>query len=142
VKYPFYDITAPFDIVIRSIFVHPVRMADIMPEIQTLSLSNVGSDLHTLQFGLFTNLMMPLIISSFFTVLSYVKGFVYLFNRVVLFVYKNMVYQYSGDAGRKYFPFFLYLFVFIASSNILGLMPNVFSLTSNLAITFFLSSVS
>jgi F-type H+-transporting ATPase subunit a len=41
--------------------------------------------------------------------------------------------------GRKYFPFFFYLFMFITFSNYIGIIPFSFTITSHLSITFALS---
>jgi ATP synthase subunit 6 len=41
--------------------------------------------------------------------------------------------------GRKYFPFFFYLFMFITFSNYIGIIPYSFTITSHLSITFALS---
>jgi len=40
-----------------------------------------------------------------------------------------------GDRGRPFLPFILTLFLFIATLNILGLMPGGFTVTSQLAVT-------
>ncbi|MCY1126825.1 F0F1 ATP synthase subunit A [Frigidibacter sp. RF13] len=50
------------------------------------------------------------------------------------FVYK-MVEDVTGHDGVKYFPYIFTLFVFIAFSNFLGLLPGAFTTTSHVAVT-------
>jgi F-type H+-transporting ATPase subunit a len=64
------------------------------------------------------------------------------FIYLVSFFNKSMIFPYLGKAGKKYFSFFLYLFLFILFCNLFGLMPGCIAITSNLTVTFFLSSVS
>lgn len=46
-----------------------------------------------------------------------------------------------GDAGKKYFPFILTLFVFILFCNVLGLVPYSFTPTSHIIVTFAMAAV-
>src|SRR5215472_774639 len=46
-----------------------------------------------------------------------------------------------GDAGKKYFPFVLTLFVFILFCNVLGLVPYSFTPTSHIIVTFAMARV-
>src|SRR4029453_19259104 len=46
-----------------------------------------------------------------------------------------------GDAGKKYFPFILTLFVFILLSNLLGMLPYSFTVTSHIIVTFAMAAV-
>jgi F-type H+-transporting ATPase subunit a len=48
----------------------------------------------------------------------------------------GMVRDNVGDAGKKYFPFVLTLFVFILFCNVLGLVPYSFTPTSHIIVTF------
>jgi len=48
----------------------------------------------------------------------------------------NMVRDNVGDAGKKYFPFVLTLFIFILFCNVLGLVPYSFTATSHIIVTF------
>src|SRR3954464_1176816 len=48
----------------------------------------------------------------------------------------GMVRDNVGDAGKKYFPFVLTLFVFILFCNLLGLVPYAFTPTSHIIVTF------
>lgn len=60
------------------------------------------------------------------------------FIEVYEFVY-GCVSLYLPKEGRIYFPFFYYLFLFIGLSNIIGILPYSFTITSHLSITFALS---
>jgi len=46
-----------------------------------------------------------------------------------------------GNAGKKYFPFILTLFVFILFCNVLGLVPYSFTPTSHIIVTFSMAIV-
>jgi len=48
----------------------------------------------------------------------------------------GMVRDNVGNAGKKYFPFVLTLFVFILFCNLLGLVPYAFTPTSHIIVTF------
>lgn len=50
------------------------------------------------------------------------------------FVYK-MVEDVTGKDGLKYFPYIMTLFLFVAMSNMLGLIPMSFATTSHIAVT-------
>lgn len=54
------------------------------------------------------------------------------------FIY-DIVYEYLNEEGKKFFPFFNYLFIFIVVSNIIGILPYSFTITSHLSITFSLA---
>ena len=53
----------------------------------------------------------------------------------------GMVRDNVGDAGKKYFPFVLTLFVFILFCNLLGLVPYAFTPTSHIIVTFAMAAV-
>jgi F-type H+-transporting ATPase subunit a len=53
----------------------------------------------------------------------------------------NMVRDNVGNAGKKYFPFVLTLFVFILFCNLLGLVPYAFTPTSHIIVTFAMAAV-
>ncbi len=53
----------------------------------------------------------------------------------------NMLRENTGQEGIKYFSFVFTLFVFILFSNLLGLLPYSFTVTSHLIVTFALASV-
>jgi F-type H+-transporting ATPase subunit a len=48
----------------------------------------------------------------------------------------KMVGDNVGDAGKKYFPFILTLFIFILFCNVLGMVPYSFTPTSHIVVTF------
>ena len=61
---------------------------------------------------------------------------------VVEMVYEfvvNLVDEQIGSKGRKYFPMVFTLFVFLLTSNLIGMVPYSFTATSHLAVTFGLS---
>ncbi|HSI02592.1 MAG TPA: F0F1 ATP synthase subunit A [Reyranella sp.] len=53
----------------------------------------------------------------------------------------GMVRDNVGDAGKKYFPFVLTLFVFILLCNLLGMVPYSFTPTSHIIVTFAMAGV-
>ena len=53
----------------------------------------------------------------------------------------SMVRDNVGNAGKKYFPFILTLFVFILFCNVLGLVPYSFTPTSHIIVTFSMAIV-
>lgn len=46
-----------------------------------------------------------------------------------------------GNEGRRYFPFIFSLFMFIIVTNLLGMLPYSFTVTSHLAVTFTLAMI-
>ncbi|MDP6271200.1 MAG: F0F1 ATP synthase subunit A, partial [Alphaproteobacteria bacterium] len=53
----------------------------------------------------------------------------------------NMLRENVGSQGRQYFPFVFTLFMFIVTSNLLGLLPYSFTVTSHIVITFAMAIV-
>src|SRR6185295_11316465 len=53
----------------------------------------------------------------------------------------GMVRDNVGNAGKKYFPFILTLFVFILLCNLLGMVPFSFTPTSHIIVTFAMAAV-
>ena len=53
----------------------------------------------------------------------------------------NMLRENVGSEGRQYFPFVFTLFMFIVTSNLLGLLPYSFTVTSHIVITFAMAIV-
>jgi len=51
----------------------------------------------------------------------------------------DMIRSAAGEAGMKFFPFIFTIFVFVLLSNVLGLIPGSFTVTSQIAITFALA---
>jgi len=47
-----------------------------------------------------------------------------------------MVRENAGPEGRRYFPFFFTLFMFILFGNMLGMIPGSFTFTSHIIVTF------
>jgi ATP synthase subunit 6 len=56
------------------------------------------------------------------------------------FIY-GVLEDYLGNNTKYYFPFFFYLFLFISISNIIGIIPFSFTVTSHLNITFTLAMI-
>ena len=48
----------------------------------------------------------------------------------------NMLYDNLGTRGQQYFPFVFVFFMFVLLSNLIGLIPYSFTITSHLIITF------
>ena len=53
----------------------------------------------------------------------------------------GMVRENVGNEGRTYFPFIFTLFMFILFSNLIGLLPYSFTVTSHIIVTFALAAV-
>jgi ATP synthase subunit 6 len=51
----------------------------------------------------------------------------------------NLIYENAGQNGVKFFPFILITCIFIFLSNLIGLVPYSFSVTSHLIVTLFLA---
>nr|YP_001648577.1 ATP synthase F0 subunit 6 [Ectyoplasia ferox]ABW76583.1 ATP synthase F0 subunit 6 [Ectyoplasia ferox] len=61
---------------------------------------------------------------------------------IIELVYENIrliVHENLGKSGQKYFPFILCIFLFIATMNVLGLFPFIFTPTAHIIVTFGLS---
>lgn len=70
---------------------------------------------------------------------SYFSTFFYsIFQGIYNFIY-GTIYSYLGDKTKMFFPFFFYLFLFICLSNLIGIIPFSFTITSHLNVTFSLS---
>ncbi|MEO1493473.1 MAG: F0F1 ATP synthase subunit A [Pseudomonadota bacterium] len=48
---------------------------------------------------------------------------------------RSMVMDVMGEEGRKFFPYVFTLFIFILFSNLIGMIPGSFTVTSHLAVT-------
>ena len=69
----------------------------------------------------------------------YFNTFFYsIFQGVYNFIYSTLI-SYLGSKTKIFFPFFFYLFLFICLSNLIGIIPFSFTITSHLNITFSLS---
>jgi F-type H+-transporting ATPase subunit a len=53
---------------------------------------------------------------------------------IMLFI-RDMVDEFIGDEGKKYFTFVASIFFFILSCNLIGLIPGSYTITSQLAVT-------
>ena len=53
----------------------------------------------------------------------------------------GMVRENVGDEGKRYFPFFFTLFMFVLFGNLLGMLPYAFTFTSHIAVTFALAMI-
>jgi F0F1-type ATP synthase membrane subunit a len=64
-----------------------------------------------------------------------------LVKTVSTFVYDNIVASYLNDKSDRYFRYILYIFYFILVGNLLGLIPSLFAITSQLNTTLMLSFI-
>ncbi len=53
----------------------------------------------------------------------------------------DMVRQNAGQQGMRYFPFIFTLFMFILASNLLGMIPYAFTITSHIIVTFAFAAI-
>ena len=90
------------------------------------------------------NCFVIVLFMSFFAQLSnmklrFVQGFLFLVLAFLYIFIFDLVNTYLPNEGQKYFPFFLYLFIFICIHNLIGILPFAFTTTSHLSVTFTLS---
>src|SRR3989442_9231085 len=57
------------------------------------------------------------------------------FAEILVEFIRNMIMDTMGEKGMKFFPFVATLFVFILFSNILGLIPGSYTVTSQIVVT-------
>lgn len=81
----------------------------------------------TLVFGAFTFVAVTLKRSP--------KGLQNLVEMIIDFLRKDLVHAVIGEEGKNWFPFIATLFLFIASCNLVGLIPGSFTATSNINVT-------
>lgn len=62
-----------------------------------------------------------------------------LFQEMLFGIVNKMVLDIMGQEGKKFFPLVFSLFLFILSTNMLGMMPGMFTATSHIAVTGVLS---
>ena len=67
--------------------------------------------------------------------LGLVPGKLQSMAELALVFLRDMVTEYIGDEGIKYFPFVATLFFFIFSCNLIGLIPGSYTITSQLVVT-------
>lgn len=71
----------------------------------------------------------------------YLNSFFYgLFKNIYLFIY-SIVSVHLAGRSKMFFTFFFYLFLFICFSNLIGIIPFSFTITSHLNVTFSLSFI-
>lgn len=51
----------------------------------------------------------------------------------------NMIHSAAGEAGYRFFPFVFAIFMFVLACNFFGLIPGIFTVTSQIAVTFSLA---
>ncbi len=115
-------------------------------QIQSYNLFNFDFN-YTLTDTIFICLNLLLFIQFIYLTLNfkisyfYLNSFFYgLFKNIYLFIY-NIVYLYLDVRGKMFFTFFFYLFLFICLSNLIGIIPFSFTITSHLNITFSISFI-
>ncbi|VAX33484.1 ATP synthase F0 sector subunit a [hydrothermal vent metagenome] len=88
-------------------------------------------------------LWMMIAVAVVFGVLTFVastlkrspKGLQNFIEMTVDFLRKDLVHAVVGEEGKNWFPFIATLFLFIATCNLLGLIPGSFTATSNINVT-------
>jgi len=70
------------------------------------------------------------------------KGFSNILESLILFIRDEIVYASFGKAGKTYVPYFLTLFFFILTMNLLGLVPYAATATGNISVTAALATIS
>jgi len=63
------------------------------------------------------------------------KGLQNFIEMTINFLRKDLVHAVIGEEGKGWFPFIATLFLFIATCNLLGLIPGSFTATSNINVT-------
>lgn len=104
--------------------------------------------LNTEYFYLTDTLFISLFIVFFFQILYFLVHFKdnnyhinmvsHILQMLYTFIY-GAIYDNLSEQGRKFFPFLFYLFLFICISNIIGILPYSFTITSHLSVTFSLA---
>lgn len=96
---------------------------------------------------LIISIMISLILILFYYLLGSNKKnynvniMVELYKIIYIFIYTNCKSNLTLKMTNVYFPFYLFLFFFIMISNIIGILPYSFAITSHFIITFTLSFV-
>jgi ATP synthase subunit 6 len=75
--------------------------------------------------------------TNYFFFFSFIRM---IFESTYVFMY-NTIYSYLSEKTKFYFPFLYYLFLFICISNLIGMIPYSFTITSHLMITFSLAFI-
>ena len=74
---------------------------------------------------------------NYFFLFSFIRT---IFESTYVFMY-NTIFSYLSEKTKFYFPFLYYLFLFICLSNLIGLIPYSFTITSHLVVTFSLAFI-
>jgi F-type H+-transporting ATPase subunit a len=69
------------------------------------------------------------------------RGLQNLMESLVNFVKQSLIHEILGEEGMSWFPFIATLFFFILFCNLLGLVPKMFTATSNINVTASLAAV-
>lgn len=90
-----------------------------------------------LGFGSFLVILISLLSkdNSFFIIPNRIQ---FLIESIYVLIY-NLLQDNVGSKGREFFPFIFTLFVFILFSNLIGLVPYSFTITSHFIVTFSLA---
>lgn len=116
-----------------------------LEQFQILSLIKIN--LFCLDFSLTNLFFINLILLGFFLLcFSYYYNSFYiiphnwqLFIELLYETVSQLLFDNINTKGEKYFPFILVIFLFILFSNLIGLVPYSFTITSHIIITFALS---
>ena len=85
------------------------------------------------------------LITIFFTVStqkkSLIPGKLQLLAEMIYEFVAKMISDTAGQDARPYFPFILTLFLFVLFSNMIGMIPYTFTVTSHIIVTFALSLI-
>lgn len=95
-------------------------------------------------------LLIIFILYYYLTSLILVKNLKLIYTYIWQFVYEELFYKFIlgilisqvGKKGQSYFIYISTLFFFILFSNIIGLIPNSFTVTSHIILTFMLGSTT
>jgi F-type H+-transporting ATPase subunit a len=126
-------------------------MADPMHQFQV---SKVFDTAHPTEFGAFdlsfTNSALAMVVVVALALLvmgaaavraAVVPGRMQAVGEIFYDMVAGMVRENVGKEGRPYFPFFMALFLFILFANVLGMFPIFFTVTSHVALNFFIALV-
>ena len=69
------------------------------------------------------------------------RGLQNLMESLVSFVRQSLIHEILGEEGMRWFPFIATLFFFILFCNLLGLVPKMFTATSNINVTATLAAM-
>ncbi len=129
---------------------HEENIADmIMHHIQDSVL--VPLDLFGFDISITKHVLMMWIVAVFLIVIFRVsfrkgelvpRGFANILEALILFVRDDIVYANLGKVGQGYVVYFLTLFFFVLTCNLLGLIPFASTATSNIAVTASLAVIS